>query len=101
MSCGSTACNSTNNLEAASPSFPDLRWLWKIPLAWLARTALGWERRYRRRQLLKLDNRLLGDIGYRLNMSDPKSGGAKPATSVIQTKEATMEIATVTIIPAP
>jgi len=46
MSCGSTACNSTNNLEAASPSFPDLRWLWKIPLAWLARTALGWERRY-------------------------------------------------------
>ena len=41
MSCGSTACNSANNLEAASPSFPDLRWLWKIPLAWLARTALG------------------------------------------------------------
>src|SRR6267142_6744874 len=65
MSCGSTACNSTNNLEAASPSFPDLRWLWKIPLAWLARTALGWERRYQHRQLLRLDNRLLGDIGYR------------------------------------
>ena len=38
----------------------------------------GWERRYQRRQLLKLDDWLLGDIGYRLNMSDSKSGGAKP-----------------------
>ena len=100
MSCGSTACNSTNNLEPASPSFPDLRWLWKIPLAWLARTALGWERRYQRRQLLKLDDRLLGDIGYRLNMSDSKSGGAKPATSVIAAKETTMNMRTVTLIAA-
>src|SRR3981189_1847864 len=87
MSCASTACNSTNNLEAASPWFPDLRWYRKIPLAWLARTALGWERRYQRRQLLKLDDRLLGDIGYRLNMSDSKSGGAKPTTRVIEAKE--------------
>ncbi len=99
MSCGSIACNSTNNLEAASPSFPDLRWLWKIPLAWLARTALGWERRYQRRQLLKLDG-LLGDIGYRLKMSDSKSGGAKPAMSVIAAKEITMNMRTVTLIAA-
>ena len=63
MSCGSTTCNSTNNLEAAPPSIPDQRWSWKIPLAWLAGIALGWERRYDSRQLLQLDNRLLADIG--------------------------------------
>ena len=64
MSCGSTTCNSTNTLGAASPSFPDLRWSWKILLAWLAGIALGWERRYQRRQLLeKLDDHLLADIG--------------------------------------
>jgi uncharacterized protein YjiS (DUF1127 family) len=63
MSCGSTICNSANNLEAASPSFSDLRWSWKIPLAWLAGIALGWERRYDSRQLLQLDDRLLADIG--------------------------------------
>jgi len=62
MSCGSTIRNS-NNLEAASPLFPDLRWSWKILLAWLAGIALGWERRYQRRQLLQLDDRLLADIG--------------------------------------
>jgi uncharacterized protein YjiS (DUF1127 family) len=62
MSCGSTIRNS-NNLEAASPLFPDLRWSWKIPLAWLAGIALGWGRRYERRQLLQLDDRLLADIG--------------------------------------
>src|SRR3977135_1827993 len=100
MSCGSTACNSTNNLEAASPSFPDLRWLWKVPLAWGARAARGWERRYQRRQLLKLDDWLLGDIGYRLNMSDSKSGGAKPATSVVEAKETTMKLRTVSFIAA-
>jgi hypothetical protein len=32
MSCGSTISNSTNNLKAASHSFPDLKWLWNIPL---------------------------------------------------------------------
>jgi uncharacterized protein YjiS (DUF1127 family) len=63
MSCGSTTCNSTNNFEAASPSFPNLRWSWKIPLAWLAGIALGWERQYQHRQLLQLDDRLLADIG--------------------------------------
>jgi uncharacterized protein YjiS (DUF1127 family) len=36
---------------------------WKIPLAWLAGIALGWERRYQYRQLLELDERLLADIG--------------------------------------
>jgi uncharacterized protein YjiS (DUF1127 family) len=62
MSCGSTTCNSTNILDAASPSFPDLRWFWKTPLAWLAGIAL-WERQYQCRQLLELDDRLLADIG--------------------------------------
>ena len=60
MSCGSTTCN---NHEGASTSFPDLRWSWKIPLAWLAGIASGWERRYQRRQLLELDDHLLADIG--------------------------------------
>jgi uncharacterized protein YjiS (DUF1127 family) len=63
MSCGSTTYNSTNNLEAAPPSFPDQRWSWKIPLAWLAGIALRWERQYQHRQLLQLDDRLLADIG--------------------------------------
>ena len=63
MPCGSTTCNSTNTLDAASPSFPDLRWSWKIPLAWLAGISRGWDRRYQYRQLLELDDRLLADIG--------------------------------------
>jgi uncharacterized protein YjiS (DUF1127 family) len=62
MSCGSTICNSTNNLEAAS-SFLDLRWSRKIPLGWLAGIARGWERRSQYKQLLELDDRLLADIG--------------------------------------
>jgi uncharacterized protein YjiS (DUF1127 family) len=63
MSCGSTPCNSTNTLDAASPSVPDLRWSWKIPLAWLAGIARGLERQHQYRQLLELDDRLLADIG--------------------------------------
>jgi uncharacterized protein YjiS (DUF1127 family) len=63
MSCGSTIGNSTNNLKTASVSFPDLRWSWHSPLAWLAGIALGWERRYQYRQLLELDDHLLADIG--------------------------------------
>jgi uncharacterized protein YjiS (DUF1127 family) len=63
MSCGSTTCNSTNNHEEASTSFPDLRWSWKISLAWLAGLARGLERHYQRRELLQLDDRLLADIG--------------------------------------
>ncbi len=64
MSCGSTTCNSTNTLDAASPSVADLRWSWKIPLAWLAGIATAWERRCQRRQFLdELDDRLLADIG--------------------------------------
>ena len=62
MSCGSSVCNSTNNLEAASP-FRDLRWSWKAPLAWLAGIALAWERRCQYRELLELDDRLLADVG--------------------------------------
>jgi uncharacterized protein YjiS (DUF1127 family) len=57
MSCG----GSTNTLDV--PSFPALRWSWKIPLAWLTGTALGWERRCQYRQLLELDDRLLADMG--------------------------------------
>ena len=60
MSCGSTTCNSTNTLDAASSSFPDLRWSWKNPLTLLAGMALRWERRHRLREL---DDRLLADIG--------------------------------------
>jgi uncharacterized protein YjiS (DUF1127 family) len=63
MPCGSTICDSTNNRQAASPLFSDLRWSWKIPLAWLAGISRRWERRYDSRQLLQLDDRLLADIG--------------------------------------
>jgi uncharacterized protein YjiS (DUF1127 family) len=67
MSCGSTTCNSTNTLGAASRSFPDLRWYWKIPLAWLNAVAQGLERRHQYRQLHELDERLLADIGVSRN----------------------------------
>ena len=62
MSCGSTTSNSTYLIDAPAPSFPGFGW-WKIPLAWLAETALGWERRYQYGQLLELDDRLLADMG--------------------------------------
>ena len=61
MSCGSAT--SINTLDAASPSFRDLRWSWKTPLAWLVSTILGWERRSQYKQLLELDDRLLADMG--------------------------------------
>jgi uncharacterized protein YjiS (DUF1127 family) len=63
MSCGSTICNSTNTLGAASHPFPDLKWSWKILLSWLAGIALAWKRRSQYRELLELDDRLLADIG--------------------------------------
>jgi uncharacterized protein YjiS (DUF1127 family) len=63
MSCGSTTCNLTNTLGAASPIFPDLVWSWKILFAWLAGIALWWERRRQYRELLELDDRLLADVG--------------------------------------
>ncbi len=63
MSCGSTTCNSANNHDEASTSFPDLKWSWKIPLAWMAGLAPGLERQYQGGELLQLDNRLLADIG--------------------------------------
>jgi uncharacterized protein YjiS (DUF1127 family) len=63
MSCGSPIGNSTNTLDVASASFPNLGWPWNIPFAWLSGIALGWERLCRDRQLLELDDRLLADIG--------------------------------------
>jgi uncharacterized protein YjiS (DUF1127 family) len=63
MSCGSTTGNSTNTLDAASPSFRGLRWSRKVPLAWLDGVALRWERRRQYGQLLELDDRMLSDIG--------------------------------------
>jgi uncharacterized protein YjiS (DUF1127 family) len=63
MSCGGTTCSSAITLDATSPSFPDLRWSWKIPLAWLTGMTLWLDRRYEYRQLLELDDHLLADIG--------------------------------------
>ena len=63
MSCGSTTCIAATTLDATSPSFPNLGWSWKIPLAWLAGIVLWLDRRYEYRQLLELDDHLLADIG--------------------------------------
>jgi uncharacterized protein YjiS (DUF1127 family) len=63
MSCGSTTCNSATTFEAASSSFPNLGWSWKIPLACLTGIALWLDRRYEYRQLLELNDHLLADIG--------------------------------------
>jgi uncharacterized protein YjiS (DUF1127 family) len=63
MSCGSTPSNSATTLGAIPPSFPDLGWSRKIPLAWLTGIALWLDRQYEHRQLLELDDRLLADIG--------------------------------------
>jgi uncharacterized protein YjiS (DUF1127 family) len=63
MPCGSTISNSINSLDAASPAFPDLGWSWKNPLARLVGIIPGWQRRWRYREILELDDRLLADIG--------------------------------------
>jgi len=76
MSSGSTIGNSTNNLEAASVSFPDLRWSWHSPVAWLTGVVLAWERRHEYRELLQLDDRLLADIG--LSRSDVEAVRRSP-----------------------
>jgi uncharacterized protein YjiS (DUF1127 family) len=61
MSCGSTNCISTH--ETSAPSFPDLAWVWRAPLAWLGRVFLAAWRRRQYADLLDLDDRLLADIG--------------------------------------
>src|SRR5258705_11208636 len=80
-----------------SRASPDLRWSWKIPLAWLDGIARRLERRHQYSQLLELDDHLLADIGLSrtaveeevrrsrlylmtwrdspLNQQRPKSGG--------------------------
>jgi uncharacterized protein YjiS (DUF1127 family) len=63
MSCGSTACTSTTHIETASPWFSDVRWLWRISIAWLTIIAQFCEQRSRCRELLELDDHLLADIG--------------------------------------
>ena len=63
MSCGSTTCNSATTFDATSPSFPNLGWSWKTPLAWLSGIALWLDRRYEYKQVLELDDHLLDDIG--------------------------------------
>jgi uncharacterized protein YjiS (DUF1127 family) len=63
MSCGSMIGSSTNTLDAAPASSPDLRWSWNTPFGWLSGLAREWERGCQSRQLLALDDRLLADIG--------------------------------------
>jgi uncharacterized protein YjiS (DUF1127 family) len=63
MPCGSTTCNSSKTLDAASLYFPDLGWFGKHPLAWLADIMLEWDRRSQYGQLLELDDWLLADMG--------------------------------------
>ena len=63
MTCGSSSCNSPKTVDAASSSPPNLRWCWKIPVAWLTGIAMGLKRRHQYRELLELDDRLLADIG--------------------------------------
>jgi uncharacterized protein YjiS (DUF1127 family) len=63
MSCGSSCCNSTKTIDAATSSPPSLRRSWNIPVAWLTRIAMWLKRRHQYRELLELDDRLLADIG--------------------------------------
>ena len=63
MPCGSTTHNSPNTLDVASASFPAVSWSRKVPIAWLASIARGFERRSKYKQLRELDDRLLTDIG--------------------------------------
>jgi uncharacterized protein YjiS (DUF1127 family) len=60
MSCASTACTTKYEIPA-SKAFAGFERLWQGPSRWLAK--ISCERRYQRRQLLELDDRLLADIG--------------------------------------
>jgi uncharacterized protein YjiS (DUF1127 family) len=63
MSCGSAIGNSTNTLDSAPASFPNLGWSWNIPFAWLSGIAPRWQRRCRYSELHELNDWLLADIG--------------------------------------
>ncbi|MCK1382990.1 DUF1127 domain-containing protein [Bradyrhizobium sp. 21] len=58
MSCNSAIGLADRSGAAFGPS-PNLKWLWKIPLAILN----GLERRRQYNELLELDDRMLADIG--------------------------------------
>ena len=63
MSCNSAVGPADTSAAAHRPS-PNLRWLWKIPLAILN----GMERRRQYNELLGLDDRFLADIGVTRTM---------------------------------
>ena len=63
MPCGGTDCTSTHYIKTIPSSFPELGWLWRIPLSWLYGMAAWSERRSRYRELRELDDPLLADIG--------------------------------------
>jgi len=75
------ACKSTNNLEAASPSVSGPEMALENPARVAGQNRTGWERRYQRRQLQNLMNRLLA-IWLRLNdEATSNSGGGQTATA--------------------
>ena len=63
MSCGTTTCTSIRYDIPAAPPFAGYGGLSQRLRAWPAAIDRGYDRWRQRRQLLKLDDRLLADIG--------------------------------------
>ena len=63
MSCGSTACTSSNYIQMSSPLVSGRAWSWRFAFGWLDRMALVLKKRHQRRELVRLDDRMLADIG--------------------------------------
>ena len=68
MSCGNATCASINQPKPISALLPGLKWprqtlSWRLALEWLIQIARRCERRSASRELLRLDGRLLADIG--------------------------------------